>query len=230
MKSAISATFALLVAGTAAASAADLPTRTYTKAPVLVQVYNWTGFYIGVNAGIGGDKTDYNFGGVASGNVTSFGGFGGGQIGYNYQFAGNWVAGIEADIQGGSLKSEINASIPPVGLSGGTEMKWFGTVRGRLGYAFDRVLVYGTGGFAYGSEDTYLNAAPLLTFSRSADLTGWTAGGGVEYAVTNNVSVKTEYLYFEFDRNNIAAIGQTTIDNKVTAHTLKVGLNYAFGK
>ena len=98
MKSAISATFALLVAGTAAASAADLPTRTYTKAPVLVQVYNWTGFYIGVNAGIGGDKTDYNFGGVASGNVTSFGGFGGGQIGYNYQFAGNWVAGIEADI------------------------------------------------------------------------------------------------------------------------------------
>jgi outer membrane immunogenic protein len=103
-------------------------------------------------------------------------------------------------------------------------------VRGRLGYAFDRVLVYGTGGFAYGSEDTYLNAAPLLTFSRSADLTGWTAGGGVEYAVTNNVSVKTEYLYFEFDRNNIAAIDPTTIDNKVTAHTLKVGLNYAFGK
>lgn len=234
MKTALSVAFALFIAGTAAASAADLAARPYTKAPAIAPVYNWTGFYVGLNAGIGGDKTDYNFGGLATGNLNSFGGFGGGQIGYNYQFAGNWVAGIEADIQGGSLKGEINASIPasipPVSLSAGTETKWFGTVRGRLGYAFNNVLLYGTAGYAYGSEDTYLKVAPLATFSRSADLSGWTAGGGIEYGLSNNISLKTEYLYMEFDRNNVVTIGPIAIDNKVSAHTVKVGLNYAFAK
>jgi len=239
MKTAFSAAVALVVAGTAAASAADLPVRTYTKAPAIVQVYNWTGFYIGINAGIGGNKTDYGFdlGGtqLANASLTSFGGFGGGQIGYNWQFGGNWVLGLEADIQASNIKSELNATIGPLSLTTGTEIKYFGTVRGRLGYAFDRVLVYGTGGYAYGSEDTKLNVAPnLLTFSRSADLSGWVAGGGVEYAVSNALSLKTEYLYMEFDRNNVfsAPINrvQFDINNKVTAHTMKIGLNYAFMK
>lgn len=236
MKTAISIALALTIAGTAAASAADLAARPYTKAPIAPPVFTWTGFYVGVNAGIGGDKTDYGFGiagfPLGSANLTSFGAFGGGQIGYNWQFAGNWVAGVEADIQASGLKSELNTSVLGTSFSTGTEMNYFGTVRGRIGYAFDRVLVYGTGGYAYGSEDTRLTATPGFAFSRSADLSGWTAGGGVEYAMTSNLSLKTEYLYLAFDRNNVfSGVGiPFTIDNKVTAHTMKIGLNYAFGR
>lgn len=233
MKTAITAAFALTIAGTAAASAADLAARPYTKAPIAPPIFTWTGFYIGVNAGIGGNKTDYGFGpGFADADLTSFGAFGGGQIGYNWQFGGNWVLGVEADIQASGMKSELNATFGPGSFSTGTEVKYFGTVRGRLGYAFDRILVYGTGGYAYGSEDTKLTVNPGFAFSRSADLSGWAAGGGVEYAMTNNLSLKTEYLYLQFDRNNVftGAFAPFTIDNRVTAHTMKIGLNYAFGR
>lgn len=227
---------AALLVGTVSASAADLAARPYTKAPIVTPVFTWTGLYVGVNAGIGGDKVDYPFsvfGGAFGGNLglTSFGGFGGGQIGYNWQFGGNWVAGIEADIQGGSIKSQLTAAAGPLNLSTGTDIKYFGTVRGRLGYAFDRVLVYGTGGYAYGSEDTTLIASPIVNFKQSNDLSGWTAGGGVEWAYNNNVSLKTEYLYLNFDRNNVFSAGPFfSIDNKVTVHTLKFGLNYALWK
>lgn len=232
MKMALAAAAALLIGGTVASSAADMAARPYAKAPIVAPVFSWTGMYVGVNAGIGGDKTDYGLSAFGTGiDLTSFGGFGGGQIGYNWQFGGNWVVGVEADIQGTNMKSELNASAGPLSISTGTEMKYFGTVRGRFGYAFDRVLVYGTGGYAYGSEDTKLNVNPaLLTFSRSSDLSGWVGGGGVEWAMTNNLSLKTEYLYMEFDRNNVFAAGPLVIDNKVTSHTMKFGVNYAFWK
>lgn len=235
MRTAISAAVAALLASTAAVSAADLAVKARPIAPV--PVFSWTGFYAGVNGGIGGNKVDYPFAvtGVTGGNLglTSFGGFGGGQIGYNWQFAGNWVAGVETDIQGSAIKSELSGAINGLGsLSAGSEVKYFGTVRGRLGYAFDRVLVYGTGGFAYGSEDTTLSINPgLLSYKKSNDLTGWTAGAGVEVALINNLSFKTEYLYLKFDRNNVFSIAPVfSIDNKIDAHTLKFGLNYAFWK
>jgi outer membrane immunogenic protein len=233
MRTAISAAAALFLASTAVVSAADLAVKARPYAPVAEPVYTWTGFYVGANAGLGGDKVDYPIsalGGTADLNLTSFGGFGGGQVGYNYQFGGNWVAGVEADIQGTNMKSRLAATIGPVSLSAGTEMKYFGTVRGRLGYAYNNILLYATGGYAYGSEDTTLSAAPLVTFSRRADLSGWTAGGGVEWAANNNWSFKTEYLYLRFDRNNVfSAAPVFVIDDKVAAHTLKFGVNYRFG-
>lgn len=235
MRTAIMAAAAALLAGTVSASAADLPARTFTKAPIAAPVYNWTGLYIGANAGIGGDKVDYPFAvGPIGGNLglTSFGGFGGGQIGYNWQFGGNWLVGVEADIQGGSIKSELTAAAGPLALSAGSDVKYFGTVRGRVGYTFDRLLVYGTGGYAYGSEDTTLVVNPaIVNFKKSNDLSGWTAGGGVEYALANNFSLKTEYLYFDFDRNNVfSAAPFFNIDNKIHIHTIKLGLNYAIWK
>ncbi len=235
MRTAIAAAVLAMFAGTVSASAADIAARPYTKAPIIAPGFSWTGMYVGVNAGVGGDRTDYGLGvagtPLAAIDLTSFGGFGGGQIGYNWQFGGNWVVGLEADIQGTNMKSELNATLGPLSISTGTEMKYFGTVRGRFGYTFDRLLVYGTGGYAYGSEDTKLNINPaLLNFTRSSDLSGWTAGGGVEWAMTNNLSLKTEYLYMEFDRNNVFTTGPLVIDNKVTAHTMKFGVNYAFWK
>ncbi len=230
-----------LLAGTAMASAADLAVKARPVVPP-VPVFSWTGFYAGINGGIGGDKVDYPFSALNNtygGNVgmNSFGGFGGGQIGYNWQFAPNWVFGIEADIQGSGIKSDLNGTINNLGsISAGTELTYFGTVRGRLGYAFDRVLVYGTGGFAYGSAETKLSIAPsVVNFSKTNDVTGWTAGAGVEWAMTNNFSLKTEYLYMQFDRSNVYSLtdGRTNyinIDNKIDVHTLKFGLNYAFWK
>lgn len=234
MKRFLLATVALATIG-APAFAADLAYK--APPPIAAPLFAWTGFYIGANAGIGGDKVDYPFtalGVPGSLDVTSFGGFAGGQIGYNYQFGSGSgvVIGVEADAQWSNIRSEVNANIGGLGaLNAGTEVEWFGTVRGRLGYAFDRILVYGTGGYAYGSENTFLNVTPgILNFSRSADLSGWTAGGGVEYAVTNNLSLKTEYLYFQFDRDNVFTSGvpPVVIDNEVQMHTIKFGLNYAF--
>jgi len=227
---------ALIASSSGVAYSADLA----VKAPPVVPapIFTWTGFYIGVNAGIGGDKVDYPFTTLAapltSGNVnnTSFGGFAGGQIGYNWQI-NNWVWGVETDIQWTNMRSRFNASLvaPAASLTATTEMKYFGTVRGRLGYAWDRTLLYFTGGYAYGSEDTSLVTTPaLVNFSRSHDLTGWTVGGGVEWSPLNNLSFKTEYLFMEVDRHDVfTAPAVVAIDDRVTNHTLKFGLNYRFG-
>jgi outer membrane immunogenic protein len=216
------------------------------KAPPVVPplpVFSWTGFYVGVNARIGGDKVDYSLLSPltvppASANVnnTSFGGLAGGQIGYNWQTS-NWVWGVEADIQWTNIGSKLNASasnvlgVPNASLNASTEMSYFGTVRGRLGYAWDRTLLYATGGYAYGSEDTRLVTTPaLVNFSRSHSLNGWTVGGGLEWSPLNNISLKTEYLFTQFDRSNVFADPALfTIDNKVTSHMLRFGVNYRFG-
>jgi outer membrane immunogenic protein len=117
-------------------SAADLPARPVLKAAP-VPVWSWTGFYIGIHAGFGGNKYEYPFDAPivptsGSLSVTSSGGFGGGQIGYNWQTS-NWVFGIEADIAWASIEGQITASATGVAASAGTKLEWFGTVRGRLG-------------------------------------------------------------------------------------------------
>ena len=150
------AALGLLAAG--AASAADLPSRKGpVVAPVYVPAFTWTGFYVGANAGWG-------FGNMDSVGVSGFGdldGFvGGGQIGYNYQL-GQIVLGLEADFQGADLKA--GPSWAGLGIVGEGKTEWFGTVRGRVGYAFDRFLPYLTGGFAYGSVKTTL--APGVTIN-----------------------------------------------------------------
>ncbi len=254
MKRILLATAALLAA--TAAQAADMA---YKAAPLPMaapaQVFSWTGFYIGVNAGIGGDKVDYPFSfsdccettRTTTGNVgmQSFGGFGGGQVGYNYQFQGSGVVlGVEADIQKSNIRSNTSLSLTFPGggstlsANAGTEVEWFGTVRGRLGYGWDRTLLYATGGYAYGSETTKasigISGDGSESFSRSAKLSGWVAGGGIEYAFSPNVSLKTEYLYFDFGKRNVwtgAAVEDcppSFIDNSIKMHTLKAGLNYRF--
>jgi outer membrane immunogenic protein len=145
---------------------------------------------------------------------------GGGQIGYNYQM-GNFVIGLEADIQyadlvtnrsagtgfgaGSGLAAPFVAFAPAGGNRAGID--WFGTVRGRLGWAFDRTLVYGTGGLAYGSGPDNCNSIGFFgTAGRCTggdDIrTGWAAGGGIEYAFTPNMTGKLEALYVNLDRTN----------------------------
>ena len=164
---------AVIVTGSASALAADLPSRTVVPvAPIIIPLFTWTGFYAGVNAGYGGgmnnnddnDRYDPYTGAYYGNDDSSDGGFvGGAQIGYNYQF-GQFVAGIEADIQYADLGSSRNnnesayyytqnssSGWPYYGSNTGDgSVEWFGTVRARLGFALDRALIYATGGFAYG--------------------------------------------------------------------------------
>lgn len=236
-----------LMASGAVAFAADLPSRRVAPvAPVIVPIFTWTGFYVGVNAGYGWN-TNSNKGyvdpytGIAYGTDSSDGGFvGGGQIGYNYQF-GQFVAGVEADIQYADLNSSNNNNYvvaPAYGFAsaGGNGVEWFGTVRARLGFAFDRALIYATGGFAYGGgqngNGTYYNGA--FIGNGDSTLTGWTVGGGVEYAFTDNLTAKIEGLYVNLGSNgnnsnfvwNNAYSGNNSDDTEFGV--VRVGLNYKF--
>jgi outer membrane immunogenic protein len=231
---------------TAGAFAADLPSRRVAPAPyVAVPVFTWTGFYVGVNAGYGFTDNNNNnayYGTTAYGNDSSRDGFvGGGQIGYNYQI-GNFVVGIEADAQYADLGGRNNNSYygaTGVGYGSSNQgIDWFGTVRGRLGYAFDRVLVYGTGGFAYGAGDnnnSYYGAGYAYGNRNSDTRTGWVAGGGVEYAFTPNITGRIEGLYVSLDRNNndgyngvVAPVYYGNRHNEDSFAVVRAGLNYKF--
>ena len=137
-----------LVLAAASANAADIyrpEAGGYKDGPAYVPVNTWTGFYIGANGGYGWNANHHS-----DDLLDPAGGFGGGQIGYNWQggfgFGPHLVLGIEADIQGADISDSV------AGVK--SQVNWFGTVRGRIGYAFDRTLIYGTGGFAYGEVET----------------------------------------------------------------------------
>ncbi len=229
-------TSAIALAIAAPASAADLSARYPVKAAVVpvVPVFSWTGFYIGGNVGFGGDKYEYSFASVPSpGNngsesVNSSGFFAGGQVGYNYQFGNNVVLGVETDIQWSGIEGSSNIT-SGTGVSNlKSSLDYFGTVRARAGYAFDRFLPYITGGFAYGESKTSLSNG-FTTAEGSGMKTGWTIGGGVEYAFANNWTFKTEYLYVDLDDSTYGSALTGTavsVDNKF--HTVKAGINYKF--
>jgi len=235
-----------------AASAADLPARAAPPAPVVAAapIFTWTGFYAGVNAGWGwlnDNSTSVVLGGAVPGTLffdnNDDGGFvGGAQIGYNYQI-GSFVIGVEADLQWADTDRNIDVRFVPAGAGGvftpGTFRSdlsdWFGTVRARVGVAFDRVLIYGTGGLAYSDNDT-----------------GWTLGAGAEWALPVNwfgssaVTFGIEALYLNFDNDddfngvvgtfnpagpagpvNVIASGLSNGDNEFWVARAK--LNFKFG-
>ena len=218
MKKVLLTTTALIVFGIAPAAAADLAARPYTKAPPLVAINNWTGFYIGAMGGYAQED--------ASGLGTLSGGFAGGTVGYNWQ-TGNLVLGLEAD----AAWADVGAS---VGLFGGLasvsdRIRDMGTVRGRIGYAFDTVLVSGTGGYAW--ADNRLTATVLnASISDSHFHSGWTAGAGVEVMFAPKWSVKAEYLYRSFESQNYFAgiVPLGVASGTLNLISVQVGVNYHF--
>ena len=229
------------------ASAADVPVRRLpTKAPVapvVVAGYDWTGWYFGGHAGVAwsrGAVSDAPLPNavVANQPFLSFDNdassvIGGIQGGYNWQFNRNWVVGVEADFSFSSLNgSQTYAPVPVVAgavVAGSSEtlsrdVEWFGTVRGRLGYAFDRWLVFATGGFAFAKiKNDALSIFPggsVYSFSDHSTKTGWTVGGGLEYGLTGNWTVRGEYLYLEFEDTAGVSFGVPS--------TAPVGSSYAW--
>lgn len=192
----------------APAFAADMPSRrpVYKAAPAL-PIFNWTGFYAGVHGG-------YGWGDAA--NLDPSGWFGGGQIGYNWQFAPNWVWGVEADIAGADLNDNSG-----FGTLANVKTNVFGTARVRLGYTVDRTMVYGTGGFAW----AHTRASDGL-FRDDQSNYGWTIGAGIEHAFAPNWSAKLEYLYADYGDDRYFLTAPTRVDLKTS--TVKVGINYLF--
>jgi outer membrane immunogenic protein len=212
------------------AVAADLPyPRPVPQAPAAYlpppPVYSWTGLYVGVNGG--GAIGTSNFLDPVFGNSGSFnisGALVGGQIGANYQI-NQFVLGIEGDGDWQNLDATTNSgSCAGVGCE--TKSNWLATVRGRAGYAWDRVLFYGTGGAAFANVQA---AAGALPFASSTQV-GWTAGAGIEYAFSPNWSAKVEYLYVGLPNAScgLANCGSTTTVS-LNENVIRGGFNFKFG-
>jgi outer membrane immunogenic protein len=239
-------------------------------------VYSWTGFYVGGNVGVswGRAVTDFNAapvildtnaglisipGFVGSSQADPVGIIGGGQIGYNWQFSSTWVAGLEADIQAsgerqGNNFTTTSTSAGPELVDGtavtqyDAKISWFGTVRGRIGYVWDRLMLYATGGLAYGEVElagtrTVSGVFGPIPWSITSAIghsqvnTGWTVGAGLEGALFANWTLKPEYLYVDlgslddpdsvFQLNSVSG-GQTITHTRFTDNIFRVGLNYQF--
>ncbi|MBB3809731.1 outer membrane protein [Pseudochelatococcus contaminans] len=222
----------LLASG--AAFAADLPSRQVEPvAPVYAApAFTWTGFYVGVNAGYAWNANDNN-NNTFYGSSSNDGGFtGGGQIGYNYQI-NQFVIGAEADINYADLKNKNNGwAYTGFASNSSNGIEWFGTVRARVGFAIDRALIYATGGFAYGGGGNDNNFVYNgVYYSQSNDTrTGWTVGGGVEYAFTDNITARIEGLYVNLGKENrnyfVPVVNNSRKDNEFGV--VRAGLNYKF--
>lgn len=222
---------AALVIGASTAQAADLPSR-YSPAPAYSTppLFTWSGFYAGLNAGYGWSTGTSRYYDPAFGVVggSRKGGFvGGAQAGYNYQF-GMFVVGAEADLQYAAVGNK-GASYGNTYYPGDSD-GYFGTIRARLGVAFDRAFVFGTGGFAYGDVGGNKGYDALLGRHRDNSTNGgWTLGGGVEYAITDNFTAKVEGLYVDLDTSSNYALSDTVNVRRDTEFgVIRAGVNYKF--
>lgn len=222
----VSRTLLATAAGVLFATSSFAADMMYEKAPTIAApapvFYDWTGVYGGLHAG-------YFWGDIGNdfGSLDLDGFMAGGQIGANWQFD-QFVFGVEADLSW--VDGDETFTDPGVGTLS-AELNWLGTIRGRAGIAIDRFLVYGTGGVAFGGVDMSLvGVGPFAGIVADDDQTmvGWTVGAGVEAAMTENLSVKLEYLYVDLgdeDFFNIAApVGSFDVDG----HIVRAGLNYRF--
>lgn len=201
-KTIMAVAIATTVSGSAAA--ADLPRGPAPYYPPPASIYNWTGPYAGLNLG-------YQWAKVTN-NVTEPSGIaGGGQLGYNWQL-GQFVFGLETDIQA----SAADDTFAPYKFSN----PWFGTLRARIGYAINNVMLYGTGGLAYGELK-----GEFFGLEEDKTLVGWTAGAGIEYGFTQNWSAKLEYLYMDLASRTYSITG---VDNGLHSSFLRLGVNYHF--
>lgn len=235
---------AALVGTAASAQAADLPTKApYYKAPV-AQVYDWTGFYLGANVGVGFGRsattvTSANTPSAETARLGGLGALGGVQAGYNWQFGSllgfnNVVLGLEADIQGTGFNDDRTCGLTDQAFGCAAynqKLDWFGTVRGRIGLATGPVLSYFTGGLAYGNAKTTINdpsTGVSQTFGNTR--TGWTIGSGIEAALGGNWTGKIEYLYLDLgNQSGVSSNGLVGYSSDIREHIFRVGVNYRIG-
>jgi outer membrane immunogenic protein len=210
-----------MIAAIGTANAADLPRRPamVAKAPVYM-AYNWTGFYAGINGGGAWGRS--NFEGLpTTGGFGVSGGLIGGTLGYNWQ-SGQAVFGIETDLDWSNIKGSSACGA----FNCETRNRYLGTLRGRLGYAFDRFMPYITGGLAYGNIKASTTTFPGASETKA----GWTLGAGAEFAVAGPWTAKVEYLYADLGRFDCSTGCTATPPQNVKFNTniVRGGLNYRF--
>ena len=225
------ASLALLAGG--AASAADMPYRkgTLPPAPALPEFFSWTGFYAGGQIGYswGSERTRFiaaNGIGAAFTSDTNLV-LGGGHAGFNYQF-GSYVLGIEGDIEALNSDGRFRHAL---GI-GEVKRDWQASVRGRLGFAMDRFMIYATGGATFTEFDQQLfDPASGARDSAQTSRSGWSVGGGLSFALTDHLIAGVEYRYTDFGRFNRLARGAflgVTTDQDSTLHSVRTSLSYKF--
>jgi outer membrane immunogenic protein len=226
MKKFLLATVALVALGaTVPALAADLPARTYTKAPAYAApIYNWTGFYVGGHIG-----------GAFAGNSSLTGSdgrfLGGIQGGADYQFANNWVLGIEAEYSW--LSNNNNGVLFPGNVLVNSNSNQLGSVTGRLGYSFGPTLLYAKGGYAFKDGDNAsasIGGVPVAFTTDGNHHDGYTVGAGLEYMFAPNWSAKIEYQYYNFGSGTFTSgpVGLFGARFRDDENTVKAGVNYRF--
>jgi outer membrane immunogenic protein len=191
----------------------------------------WTGFYIGAQGGGGwGDSIQtFNAGSTARFDIS--GAEGGATLGYNWQIR-QWVLGVEADFSASNIKGSTHSTATyGCGTTCSTNVSSFGTLRGRLGYAWNNVLLYGTGGLAYGDIESNLDGGTVSNWR-----SGWTAGAGAEYEFTRNWSAKLEWDYVNFDSfqwtnatNTHYSCTGIHCSTDAEFSVIRAGINYHFG-
>ena len=199
------------------ANAADMQRRQAmpVKAPAFA-VYNWTGFYVGVNGGGGWGRSTWS-GATGTNSLNTSGGLLGGTIGYNYQM-GQAVFGLEGDLDWSNIHGSSVAA--PCTTSCETRNAWLGTARGRIGYAFDRFMPFVTGGLAVGDIKNSVAGVGSSTSTKA----GWALGGGIEAALSGPWTAKVEYLYADLGRGS-SVLGS---DTRFNTNLVRAGINYRF--
>lgn len=239
----------LLLAGSA--QAADLMISEPVAPVYSSSSFDWSGFYAGVNLGYGGGTVahpitvDYDNGQDpaasigASLDVTGSGFLYGVQGGYNF-LADDFLFGIEGDIQGSSIDGRVSASIDQDGnsaeIDAGTSVDWLATLRPRIGMVHDDFLVYVTGGLAYAQTTSSANIdinGSGGSIEQEIPRWGYTVGAGIEYALTDNMSFKTEYLYTDLGDEEIiggpiAEDVDASLGTAIAFHTVRAGVNFHF--
>jgi outer membrane immunogenic protein len=231
----------VLAVGTAVslcgAEAADLPAAPrpaqvtpVAPIPYAPQVYNWSGIYFGGHIGGGYSSSSWSdpFTGTSNDTFNNWGFLGGAQVGANAQF-NRLVLGVEGDFSWTSLKGSGTDSI---GEGINTNVQWTSTVTGRIGAAFDRLLVYSKGGLALAQDQSSLTDLGGNTASTSFLRTGWTAGAGIEYALDDNWSAKIEYDYLGFGSKTLSfttPLESVTSNTNLNVQEIKAGINFRFG-
>lgn len=220
MKRSLIAGLGFCVLAAATASAADLPRQSMPyKAPAYVTGYNWTGVYLGLYGGGAWGHSDWS--GLAVSTSPS-GGLVGVTAGYNWQAMGSpWVFGVEGDIGWAGIDGSTTCGA----FACETRNNWFGTFRGRAGYAWNRIMPYVTGGAAFGDVE-----AKRTGFSGSSDgNVGWTIGAGVEGAIADRWTAKLEYLYADIGDTGCSAAACGVASNvDLQLNVLRAGVNYRF--
>jgi outer membrane immunogenic protein len=239
---------AAMTALTGTVLAADLPMQAPPPAVYMPPpVFSWTGFYLGINGGgaVGSTQFDFNNLGITTTSRDFSGGFVGGTAGYDWAWNGpsfgngpfSWVVGVLADADWADITNGFNCA-GNLGFSCNVTGNFLGSVRARVGWSFDRILFYGTGGLGLGNARfSVTDNVTGLTVVDNVFRAGFTAGGGIEYALVPNWAVKFEYLFYDFQHTNsglvFPAAGFGALDaGSVTAttfvHTFRFGVDYKF--